>query len=304
MYDVFLCHASEDKASVVVPLTKALQTSGIDCWLDQGEIRWGESISGKVNGGLAESRFAIVVLSMASLQKNWQQREINAVINLEASSGEVRVLPLLVGDTQEIQTILTRYPLLNDKLYLQWQGDPTPIVQAFQQHLVERSPSETMQTMTSESPVKQRTIPIPKLKRRITDLEKDRFLKQAFAVIKDYFAEGLKQLEQHHAEIETDLTEIHNLKFVSKAYVNGDLKAQRKIWQGGIGGSRAISYYDNVNSYDNDNSCNGWVSIEDDGSDLYLTGTTLNFYGDNPERLPPEQAAELLWQGFAEQIER
>lgn len=56
--------------------------------------------------------------------------ELNAVLNIEASTGEVRVLPLLVGSYAQQKEILEAYPLLNDKKYLPWDGDLRKIVEA------------------------------------------------------------------------------------------------------------------------------------------------------------------------------
>ena len=37
-WEVFICHASEDKAKVVEPLYRHLDSVGIRCWYDRGEI--------------------------------------------------------------------------------------------------------------------------------------------------------------------------------------------------------------------------------------------------------------------------
>lgn len=128
--DVFLCHASEDKSAVIRPLAIALDAVGISYWLDEAEIHWGDSITGKVNEGLRQSRFVVVVMSEAFVAKHWPQREFNAVLNEEASTGEVRVLPLIVGSRTERRHIMSEYPLLNDKLYLEWDGGADKVVQA------------------------------------------------------------------------------------------------------------------------------------------------------------------------------
>lgn len=132
---VFLCHASEDKLLVVEPLAKRLQAEGVAFWLDQAEIRWGDSITQKVNDGLATSRYVIVVLSKSFLAKPWPRRELNAALQLEASTGEVRVLPLVVGTSEDVRAIVAQFPLLGDKLFLRWNGSPEPIVAALLQRL-------------------------------------------------------------------------------------------------------------------------------------------------------------------------
>ncbi len=140
--DVFLCHASEDKHSIVRSLHEGLTKSGITCWLDEAEVRWGDSIVEKVQEGLRESQFVIVVLSKTFLAKPWQRRELAAALSVEASTGGVRVLPLLAGDEREKRAILKEFPLLADKLYLVWDGDPSRVIQAMVRRLQKNRGSE------------------------------------------------------------------------------------------------------------------------------------------------------------------
>jgi len=88
--DVFICHAGEDKEDVVRPMVEAFSEAGVTCWFDEAEVRWGDSITQRVDEGLATSRYVIVVLSPAFMDKNWPQRELNSALNTEASSGQVR----------------------------------------------------------------------------------------------------------------------------------------------------------------------------------------------------------------------
>ena len=87
----------------------------------------GDSIVEKVNNGLRDSQVVIVVLSTV-LNKPWLRRELASAISDEASSGAVRVLPLVVGKHSDRQTILDQLPLLRDKLHLIWESDATRIV--------------------------------------------------------------------------------------------------------------------------------------------------------------------------------
>ena len=96
-WEVFICHASEDKANVAVPLYRHLESVGIRCWFDYGEILWGDSIVDKINEGLKYSRFVVVIVSVDLLQKRWAIKEMNAALSQEIESGRIRVLPLMVG---------------------------------------------------------------------------------------------------------------------------------------------------------------------------------------------------------------
>ena len=134
--DVFICHASEDKQEVVEPIVNALEGTDISYWYDKAEIKWGDSITQKVNDGLKISRFVMVVLSSDFLNKKWAQRELNAILNIQASSGEVKILLLIVGnDSRERESILSQFPLLNDLLYLTWNGSTQEIIEALQSRL-------------------------------------------------------------------------------------------------------------------------------------------------------------------------
>ncbi|MDZ7956513.1 MAG: TIR domain-containing protein [Aulosira sp. DedQUE10] len=140
MRDVFICHASEDKQEVIEPLVDAFNKTNISYWYDKAEIRWGDSITRKVNEGLSISRFVIVVLSKAFLLKNFPQRELYSALNIEIYSAETKVLPLIViYNDEEKEYLFKRLPLLADKAYLKWNGNPNEIIDALQPHLVKKN---------------------------------------------------------------------------------------------------------------------------------------------------------------------
>lgn len=122
-YDVFICHASEDKKKVVNPLVEALEVAGISTWVDAGQIKWGDNLIDIVSYGLSNSRYVILVLSRFFIDKNWPIAEMNAVISKELRLGVKVVLPLMVGNDQIKNAILDRFPLLGSKLYLNWSQD-------------------------------------------------------------------------------------------------------------------------------------------------------------------------------------
>jgi len=133
--DVFLCHSSEDKVSVVRPLHAALTAAGISCWLDEAEVHWGDSIVEKINEGLRDSQFVVVVLSETFLAKPWPRRELSSALSIESSTGGVRVLPLLVGSPEGRQAIFDQLPLLRDKLHMTWEGGPARLTAALRRRL-------------------------------------------------------------------------------------------------------------------------------------------------------------------------
>ncbi len=96
-WDVFLSHASEDKEAVVVPLAESLMRAGLKVWLDQFELKVGDSLREKIDQGLSESRFGIVVLSENFLNKRWAKKELNGLYALEDDDRAKVILPIWHG---------------------------------------------------------------------------------------------------------------------------------------------------------------------------------------------------------------
>jgi hypothetical protein len=92
-YDVFISHASEDKDELVRPLAQALKNKGLTVWYDEFELRIGDSLRRKIDKGLASSRFGIVVLSRAFINKGWTNYELDGIIT-KTVSNEQQMLPL------------------------------------------------------------------------------------------------------------------------------------------------------------------------------------------------------------------
>ncbi|MBA7509581.1 hypothetical protein ES705_01539 [subsurface metagenome] len=86
-YDVFISHASEDKDEIVRPLAVKLQSMGLKVWYDEFELKIGDSLRRKIDKGLANSRFGIVVLSTAFISKGWTNYELDGIVT-KAISGQ------------------------------------------------------------------------------------------------------------------------------------------------------------------------------------------------------------------------
>lgn len=92
-WDIFISHASEDKAEIVEPLAKLLQSWGVRVWYDEFELKLGDSLSRKIDYGLIQSNFGLVVLSKSFFEKQWTEYELRSLLS-RVVSGEPVVLPL------------------------------------------------------------------------------------------------------------------------------------------------------------------------------------------------------------------
>ncbi len=143
-YDIFISHASEDKAEVADPLANCLKEHGLKVWLDKFEITVGDSIHRSIEKGLSSSRFGIVILSPHFFQKEWPQRELDALFAKNSDDLKV-ILPIWHNISQ--QQVAQYSPLLADKLAATTnkgiEAVAQEILRAIQLTLVQKTNKET-----------------------------------------------------------------------------------------------------------------------------------------------------------------
>ena len=305
--DIFICHAGSDKTEIVRPIVNACEQAGIKTWLDENEISWGDSITDKINDALSKAAYVVVVLSTEFLDKPWPERELNSAINIEASNGEVKVLPLLVGNKTARANILNKYPLLNDKRYLIWNGDSSKVTDALLVKLGRKATANIARPHEANPNNDLAYFPIPKLKTRFTQRDKDQFIKKSFATVRSYFKEALEHFAQSYTEIDTDFDEIHNYRFVCTIYRDGNVVSKCKIWRGSMHSDDGIAYQCGEHITDSSDSFNEVLAVCDDHSGLGFSTSGLlqpQYPSSCKGSLSPKNAAEHLWTLFTSSIEQ
>lgn len=112
-FDVFICHASEDK-EYVDRLARRLKDSDITVWYDSYQIGWGDDLRPTIDTGLKNSRFGIVVFSKSFLgKKKWTEYELNGLFSME-KAGQKVVLPIWHDISQE--EIMIYCPTFADRI--------------------------------------------------------------------------------------------------------------------------------------------------------------------------------------------
>ena len=94
LYDVFICHASEDKDEFVRPLAETLRSHHLEVWYDEFALDIGDSLREAIDRGLATSRYGIVVLSPSFFRKQWPRRELNGLVAREMGEDRGMILPI------------------------------------------------------------------------------------------------------------------------------------------------------------------------------------------------------------------
>jgi len=116
MTSIFLSHNSKDKA-FARKLASMLKESGVEVWIDEAELKVGDSLTQIIGSAIEQTDFLAVVLSHSSVNSPWVQKELALAMQKELAERRVTVLPILKESCQIPA-------FLRDKLYADFT-DPT-----------------------------------------------------------------------------------------------------------------------------------------------------------------------------------
>jgi len=101
---IFLCHSSVDKGFVRM-VNDDLRRLGARTWLDENNIKVGDSLVGKVSEGLKTSQYMAVFLSPDSVKSLWTKREWQSFLSRQLAGSTITILPILI-EKCEVPAIL------------------------------------------------------------------------------------------------------------------------------------------------------------------------------------------------------
>lgn len=96
---VFISYSTKD-SDFIDKLSVELIKNKIPIWLDKFEMQPGDSLINKIQDGLTDSTFLIVVLSQYSIESEWCKKELNAGLMRELEEKQVVVIPILLDNCQ------------------------------------------------------------------------------------------------------------------------------------------------------------------------------------------------------------
>lgn len=115
MKKIFLSHNSKDKP-FVRRLGQAFSRYGVKTWIDEGEIKVGQSLIEKISNGIVESDYFGIILSKNSIQSEWVNKELKIALHKEIKEKKLSILPILLDDVD-------LPPFLWDKLNVRFSDD-------------------------------------------------------------------------------------------------------------------------------------------------------------------------------------
>jgi hypothetical protein len=117
MARVFLSHTSKDKPKVR-QVANHFRNAGVQYWLDEAEIKPGESLITKIGQALKASQYVAAFLSVESIRSSWVETELNIAMTQEIAGRRVRVIPIRLDDCE-------LPPFLVDKYYVDLRSEET-----------------------------------------------------------------------------------------------------------------------------------------------------------------------------------
>jgi len=138
---VFLSYAHQDR-EVARMLAVELEKRGAAVWIDEGELRIGDSIIERVSTAITEVEYIVVLISPTSVASPWVAKELSLAATRVLARQGVKVLPVRIGDVPMPAS-------LSDILYLQLEsrdisGAADTIYRDLLSHQEERSASGRM----------------------------------------------------------------------------------------------------------------------------------------------------------------
>lgn len=91
---IFLCHSTVDKA-FARRLARDLDRQGVRFWLDEAEIKIGDSLIERLQTAIGEVDYLVAILSPDAVASPWVQRELGIATTQRIKGHGIPILPLM-----------------------------------------------------------------------------------------------------------------------------------------------------------------------------------------------------------------
>jgi len=96
---VFLSHNHSDKP-FVRKLARDLEGHHVKCWLDEAEMKIGDSLIQKIRDGIDNVEYFAVILSPNSISAPWVVNELDVAMNYQINGRPIKVLPIMLKECE------------------------------------------------------------------------------------------------------------------------------------------------------------------------------------------------------------
>jgi len=94
---IFISYSHADR-EVARMIEASLRVAGAETFLDERDIKVGDSISGKVFDGIASSTELLYIISAESIQSAWAKKELDVALMRHIQEQGFKILPVLIDE--------------------------------------------------------------------------------------------------------------------------------------------------------------------------------------------------------------
>ena len=302
--NVFISFAKED-ASRVNRLEQIVRHGGGRGWQFVYDLHGARDWATEIQYKIDQCKVFLFVITDYSLQSEWCLKELQ-----HAAICQKPIVTVVFTSDIDIP-----HPL-NTIQYVLFDETPesgAKMVRALQDpHPISRNKIPSHWERLGGGPMgfavsPQSQIPIPKIRRELTDMEKEDFLYESIRKIRDYFGQALSAFEKSNSRIQTRIRDESNTAFKCQVFLDGNSKKNCMIWISDNIGLKGIAYYEAHGRMVNQgmNSYNELAQVtEADGKPALDFGLGLGMFNQfNDCRIcTVEKAAECLWKYFTKEF--
>jgi hypothetical protein len=305
----FISYSHQDSAALDrlhVHLANLQREGRIETWYDR-EILAGDVLDDEINQELEVADLFLLMVSPDFIASNYcVENEMRFALQRH-DAGEVRVVPIIVEpcDWAAMPQLRQLKAIPKDGVPIsEWANANTAYLDVVQEirRIVDAVEIETPELAGDEfvPTAPQHGIPRYRVQRDFDEIDRGEYRDAAFATIKDYFQRAISEI---------DAVDGLRGRFVDRgANSFGGTVVNRGRQHGtahitvhcrNAGFALGDIYY-SFNENAGDNTANGGFNVSSDEYERFLV-VTMAMFGNAPERLNFEQAAEYLWNQFIEQ---
>jgi hypothetical protein len=141
-----------------------------------------------------------------------------------------------------------------------------------------------------------------RVRKKFTDLDKDRFRHEGFEYIAKFFEGSLQELATRNPNLDQTFRRINTNQFSAAVYLDGDKVCQGSASiSGGVMGGNSIEYA--MTDDARFGGMNEAVSVKADDQMLYFEPLGMQSYGRHKEKFTFQGAAEFFWELFIQPLQ-
>lgn len=305
----FISYSHQDTGALErlhVHLANLQREGRIETWYDR-EILAGDVLDDEISQELEQANLILLMVSPDFIASNYCiEREMQRALERH-DAGEARVVPIIVEpcDWAAMPQLRRLKAVPKDAVPISdWANANTAYLDVVQEirRIVDASGTNTPEPALDEpAPVApQRGVPRYRVQRDFDEIDRSEYRDLAFSTIKDYFQRAIGEI---------DAVEGLRGRFVDRGANSFGSTVVNRGRQHGTAhitvhcrnaGLAPGDIYYSFNENAGENTANGGFNVSSDEYEQFLV-LTMAMFGNEPNRLKPEQAAEYLWNQFIEQ---